>query len=153
MGTETAEKETTADEQLAAFAGLSSSIVSDAMDGLGLPSSVLDSSVRCFSGHSLIARARTVERRPKPSNAVQADFDPALGLGTQNVIDACDPGTAVVIASNGDSSTAMWGGNMGLRARACGVVGFVTDGAFRDSDEMEELGMTAKTLVDAYRSL
>lgn len=129
------------DRAIAAFAGLNSSIVSDAMDGLGLPNTVLDAAIIRYSGKSLIARARTVERMPRPANAAQADLGPELGLGTQNVIDSCAPGTAVVIAAQGDCSAAMWGGNMGLRAKARGVLGFVTDGAFRDSDEMDDLGL------------
>jgi 4-hydroxy-4-methyl-2-oxoglutarate aldolase len=117
-------------------------VLSDAMDGLGLPSTILDEGIRRFCGSRIAGRARTVDRMPAPPNAAQADFGAKLGMGTQVVIDTAGPRDIVVINARADCGAGLVGDNMGHRARNVGVVGFIVDGAVRDVDELEAIGLT-----------
>lgn len=49
------------------------------------------------------------------------------------------PGDIVLIATGGQTHTAMWGGLMSTLARKVGIVGTVIDGAARDIDEIRDL--------------
>ena len=117
------------DPQLLRYANLPAATVSDAMDGLGLPLAHMGQAVMRLSGTHVVGRARTIDRTRTPTNARQADIDPELGMGTYRVIDSALPGTVIVIAALGDTSAALWGGNMANRAQQLGVRGVVTDGA------------------------
>lgn len=129
------------DPEAAALEGLPVAVIADVMDGMGLPTSVMDG-VRQLAGKTIVGRARTVERAPAPYNATQADVAPELGMGTQQVIDNGKPGDIVVIAAQGKGGSAMWGGNMGTRAQQVGIIGMVTDGVLRDLVEMDALGLS-----------
>ena len=116
-------------------------ILSNAMDALGMSNALIGGAVRRLAGERFAGRARTVDRVPAPSNAQPAHDDPRLAMGVQLVIDASPPGSVIVVAAQGDRSAAMWGGNMAIRARRAGVRAVVTDGAVRDLDEMDGLGL------------
>ena len=113
----------------------------DALDALGLPTSIMDAAVRRFSGPKLVGVARTVNRMPAAVNGSQSDIDPKLGMGTQFVLDSLLPGEVVVIAAGGCLSAAMIGDNMAHRAKNQGATGFVTDGAIRDVDELSSMNL------------
>lgn len=117
-------------------------VISDAMDALGLPTSIMDASVRRYSGPKLVGIARTVDRMPAAANGSQADIGASLGMGTQVVLDSLVPGEVVVISARGDLAAAMIGDNMAHRARNQGATGFVTDGAIRDVDELASMNLT-----------
>lgn len=116
--------------------------VSDAMFSLGLKDSALDPTVRLVSGKRILGRARTVGRTPITANAGQAELAKDHAFAIQQVIDGCQPGTVMVIATQGIASHANWGGNMAHRASHLGAVGLVTDGALRDIEEMEGYRLT-----------
>ena len=116
-------------------------VISDALDALGLPTSIMDATVRRFSGPKLVGVARTVNRMPATVNGSQLDIDPKLGMGTQFVLDSLLPGEVVVIAAGGCLSAAMIGDNMAHRANNQGATGFVTDGAIRDVDELSSMNL------------
>ncbi len=142
----------TTDPLLALFRGIQPATISDAMFGLGLPDSAMGPEVRLMVGQTLVARARTVGRTPLTGNAGQAELAADYGFAIQEVIDGSGPGTVIVIATGGIDSHANWGGNMGIRARATGALGLVTDGAFRDRAEMEALGLTIFAQSAAVRA-
>lgn len=50
------------------------------------------------------------------------------------------PGDILVIATQGNSLYAHWGGDMSRHARAAGIGGVVIDGAARDAREIQKLG-------------
>jgi len=131
-------------------------VLSDAAGALGLPDTVL-TGVRRICGRRVAGYARTVARELAPANATQADIDPSLGMGTQMVIDSCKPNEVIVIGVHGNTDFAVWGDNMATRAHAVGVRGMVTDGAIRDVDEMDGVGMAvfaaATTPRQAFRRL
>lgn len=116
-------------------------VLSDAIDALGLPSTILDPSIRRLCGGRLAGRARTVDRMPAPPNASQIDFDTRLGMGTQFVIDTARARDVIVINAQGNCSAGLVGDNMGHRAHKVGALGFIIDGAVRDVDELEALGL------------
>lgn len=115
-------------------------ILSDSAEAIGLPEAVLRGVSR-MRGTRVAGYARTVARELAPSNATQADYGAALGMGTQAVIDSCGPLEIMVIAVRGNRDYAVWGDNMATRASSLGVRAIVTDGAVRDIDEMDSLGM------------
>ncbi|GAB4070953.1 RraA family protein [Ancylobacter sonchi] len=123
-----------------AFADISVAVISDALDNLRLPNTLIDD-VKPIVGRRVVGRAYTIERIILPVNATQAEIEPSLALGVQKAIDAARPGTVVVLASGGADRNSTWGGNMGLRAALLGVAGAVTDGPLRDIDEAEEIGL------------
>lgn len=130
------------DPLLAAFEGLPVAVISDAVDALGLPNTVMDPAVRVLSGGPVCGRARTVNRLKAPPNATQADIDPSLGMGTQKLIDSCRDGDVIVISAQDNLDYAMWGDNMAVRASSLGVRAIVTDGVVRDLAEMPALNIS-----------
>jgi len=145
-----------ADALLKALEHLPVAVVSDTIDTLGLPNTVLRGVAR-MAGRRIVGRARTISRELAPSNVTQADIDPELGMGTQVLIDSCKPDDVIVIGARGDRDYAVWGDNMATRASAVGVRGMVTDGAVRDIDQMDDLGIAvfagATTPRQAFKRL
>lgn len=129
------------EDVLAAFAGIPVAVISDALDALGLPNTVMNHFVRRMVGKHLVGYARTISKIRVPANATQDDLVPSLGMGTQELLDSSRAGEVIVIASSDSMDGALWGDNMGTRAQALGVRGVITDGAVRDIDEMEKLGL------------
>ena len=129
-----------ADALAEAFADIPVAVLSDALDNLRLPNTLIDD-VKPLVGRRIVGRAYTIDRIVLPVNATQADIDPSLGLGVQQAIDAAEPGRIIVLASGGADRNSTWGGNMGLRAALLGVAGAVTDGPLRDIEEAEAIGL------------
>lgn len=129
------------DDPLSLLEGLQVSLLFDAKMALGLPDTTLDPCVRLLAGKRILGRAHTIGRIPKAPNAGQADIDPGMSFAIQEVIDDCGPHSVMVIATQGIATHANWGGNMAVRASMVGAQGLVSDGAIRDVEEMEELGM------------
>ena len=128
------------DALIEAFADIPVAFISDALDNLRLPNTLIEG-IKPLVGRRLVGRAYTIDRIVLPVNATQADIDPSLALGVQKAIDAAEPGRIIVLASGGSDRNSTWGGNMGLRAALLGVAGVVTDGPLRDLDEAEEIGL------------
>ena len=61
----------------------------------------------------------------------------------RSAIEACPAGAVMVIDSRKDARAASAGGILVGRLKARGVAGVVTDGGFRDSAEIAELGIPA----------
>jgi regulator of RNase E activity RraA len=106
--------------------------VADALDSFGLPG-VLDG-VGPLTGPARVAgRVVTVELAP-------ADGEhPTRHLGTAAVA-ASGPDDVLVVAHQGRTDCAGWGGNLSRAARQQGVAGTIVHGAVRDVDEARELG-------------
>jgi regulator of RNase E activity RraA len=130
------------DPMLARFEELCVAVVCDAMDSLKLLSGMIHPAIHRVSGTRMVGRARTVDRMRAPANATQADIDPALGMGTQVVIDSSEPGTVVVIAAQGFERAGLVGDNMATRCVGVGLAGVIVDGAVRDIDSIREMGLT-----------
>jgi len=122
------------------FAPLPLSCVVDAMYRLGLPCSVMDPAIRQMAGPRIIGYARTLGRIPRPRNAPDGDEAALCGASLDAVVDSLSSGEVLVIATQDASHIGTFGDNLALRAMALGAAGVVTDGAIRDSVEIEALG-------------
>jgi len=115
--------------QLARLARLDSTVISDALDGLGLPPGT--GTLRAQWGSPRISgTVRTVELEPDTGGAP----GPHIATGA---IDAACRGDVLVIANAGRTDVSSWGGLLSLGATARGLAGVVTDGACRDISEAE----------------
>ncbi len=130
------------DDPLVELAHLDACAVSDALDALGLPG-VVDG-LRCLTGVARISgRVVTVElaRAEEPVNEpATTPGGPIRHLGTA-AADAATPGTVIVIAHQGRTDSAGWGGNLSRAAKRNGAVAVICDGAVRDVDEARQVGL------------
>ncbi|MGH9114806.1 MAG: RraA family protein [Acidimicrobiales bacterium] len=117
------------------LARLDTCVISDALDALGLPPAVngIGPIWRCGRAGG---RAVTVALEP----IEEADPPPARHLGTA-AVEAASAGDIIVVDNGGRTEAAGWGGLLGLAAHLAGVGAVVVDGACRDVDEMEQLGL------------
>ena len=111
---------------LARLARLPVANVGDAMDRI----SAVDSAIRpMWRGARVVARAYTVLTRSGDNQ------------GIHEAIDLAAPGEVLVINGFADVSRALVGELLAGRAKANQLAGFVIDGAIRDVDEIEGLGV------------
>ena len=116
---------------------LSSTLVSDVLDRAGYPQQSLASAIRplapgmrfagpavCFSGVTVYGDATSVKT-----------------LSPFEIDRAADQGVAIVIATNGHTTSAVIGGLMCLALRTRGCAGVVVDGGARDVGEIVELAL------------
>ena len=114
--------------------------VSDACDRLGLLDRVW-AGPRPLTGPARIAgRVITVQLGP-PSTppSTTASPGPPRHLCAA-ATDAATGDDVIVVAHQGRTDCAGWGGNLSRAARARGVAGTIVDGAVRDVDEAREIG-------------
>ena len=122
-------------EAVARLRRLDSCAVSDACDRLGIEARV-SISARPLTGPACIAgRAVTVELGPAGSATATRHLCAAA-------TDASDRDTVIVVAHQGRTDSAGWGGNLSRAARQRGAAGTIVDGAARDLDESIEIGYT-----------
>lgn len=113
------------DDLLDRAAGLPTANIADAQDRFGVPRDI--SSV--WSGARLVGRAYTVQTRSGDN------------LFVHRALEHVRSGDVLVIDGGGDTSRALIGDLIALKARLVGVAGFVIDGSVRDADELATLGM------------
>lgn len=113
-----------------AFAQFDTSLVSDALESLGL-SGVLRITP-LWPCQRIAGRVRTVLVGPADGQTVTEH----LGVGA---IETAEPGDVILVDNQGRLDVAAWGGLLSFSARQQGVVGCVVYGAVRDLDEAIEL--------------
>lgn len=105
---------------------LSATLASDAIEGQGiLPNTILP----LQPASHLVALARVVLMGQDDNLSVRAFLDSPP-----------EPGFVLIAAGGSTSRTATIGGLMALEMQNAGIVGLVTDGLVRDSQEIRELG-------------
>ncbi|HUZ89705.1 MAG TPA: 4-carboxy-4-hydroxy-2-oxoadipate aldolase/oxaloacetate decarboxylase [Candidatus Acidoferrales bacterium] len=108
------------------FEKLPATTVSDAMERLG----VIDSQIRpVWSKAAVVGSAFTVLTRPGDN------------LYIHKALEQVRPGDVLVVNGLGDEKRALIGSLVAAKAKSLGVAGFVIDGAVRDREGLEELGM------------
>ncbi|HET9075289.1 MAG TPA: hypothetical protein VFN68_00030 [Acidimicrobiales bacterium] len=117
------------------LAGLDCCAVSDALDALGLPPAVSGIAPMWACGR-IAGRVVTVALGPVEPGAPP----PTRHLGAA-AISAAAPGDVIVVANSGRTEAGSWGGLLALAASVAGVRAVIVDGACRDVDEMEPLGL------------
>lgn len=112
-----------------AFAGLSTATISDALDRLGRPGSLLGLAP-LGPGQHMLGRAFTVSYRPAGS--------PPGTVG--DYLDDVQPGDVVVLDNDGRTDCTVWGDILTAVAHQRGVAGTVIDGVCRDVNRALSLG-------------
>lgn len=126
-------------EAMARLARLDTSAVSDALDRLGFRGALSGvHSLSCTPPRRIAGRVITVELGPPTAAAPASSTFTARHLGTA-AIEAAQPGDVIVVAHQGRTDCAGWGGILSLAAQLRGVAGVIVDGACRDVDEAREL--------------
>ncbi len=123
-------------EQLALAARLGSSLLSDALDAIGHRHQCLGWDIVRVCGSGGTATAGRAF--PLVVEAVDAPADvPYTGLLA--ALDAVGPGDVVVIPTDRDVTTAVWGELLSTASLARGAAGVVTDGMVRDVRQVDAL--------------
>ena len=110
-----------------AFRGLASSNVADAMGRFNF----MDPGIQSRSGLPLCGLAVTVNARPGDN------------LMVHKALQLAEPGDIVVVSTNGNTTSAVFGELMCRTAVACRLGGLVVDGAIRDAEGITALGFAA----------
>lgn len=117
---------------LTEFKKYSVTIISDAMDKLGLHG-ILNGIHSINEGVKIAGKAVTV----KGSAGVLGSYDLSeFKIGS--IIDECKEGEVIVIDIDG-SCVSVWGGLASLAAKVKGIEGVVVNGGVRDIDEIKKL--------------
>lgn len=121
------------DALIARLARLDTCALSDALDRLGVSGVALGlfavSTGRRVAGSAITVRLGLDDGRTSKRHLCTA------------AVDAARPGQVIVIAHDGRTDVAGWGGILSKGAVRNGVEGIVIDGACRDVDEAREMGL------------
>ena len=115
------------------LAKLDACAVSDALDRAGRQGVALGL-LALSADKRIVGEAITVQLGPDDGRASKRHLCTAA-------VEAAGPGKVIVIAHNGRTDVAGWGGLLSLGATLRGVEGVVIDGACRDLDESREFGL------------
>lgn len=113
-------------EQLAAFAGVPTGFVVDAMNGRG----ALDYRIKPYGSVSRFH-----------GSALTCNAGPGDVLAVLGTLDEAKPGDVIVCATDGFTATAVTGDLLVGMLRNVGVVAFVTDGLVRDTPGIRDVGL------------
>ena len=116
-----------ADDLVERFRAFASPNVADAMGRFNF----MDPGMMSRSGLPLCGRAVTVNCRP------------ADNLMVHKALQLAEPGDIVVVATGGNTTSAVFGGLMCTAAAAKGLGGIVVDGAIRDVDDLTRMRFPA----------
>ena len=124
--------------------------VSDALDSHGLPCAVSGlrplAAQRATAGRAVTVLLGVLTAAPAPSGAPKRHLSTAA-------VDASGPGDVIVVAHQGRTDCAGWGGLLSRAAVIRGIDGVVVDGAARDLAEATAVGLpvfaSASTAVTA----
>ncbi len=119
------------------FESLDSGVVSDAMDSLEL-GGALTSIVPTWSCGRVAGPARTMLLQKVDAAGTTSASQVHLGC---RAIEASDAGDVIVVAHQGRTDSGGWGGLLSAAAATAGVRAVVVDGASRDLEEAEEIGL------------
>ena len=113
------------DDLVERFKKVPAANVGDAQERFGVASGLLP----MWRGAQLAGPAFTVWTRPGDN------------LYIHQALDQARPGDVIVVNGHGDTTRALIGDLIGIRARTLGIAGFVIDGAVRDADALAECGI------------
>jgi regulator of RNase E activity RraA len=118
---------------------LTTSIVSDSLDAVGLRAQVLPRRLAPISSPArAFGRAATLQFAPTTASSADGPYDDAIDF-----IDSLAAGELVVIATGASNASSFWGELFSAAAIGHGAVGVLTDGNLRDTDRIAALGFPA----------
>lgn len=117
---------------------LSSCVLSDAMDILGIRA-VMSSSIKPVKTGINLAGPVVTIRRVKREKITINNFSEYAKIMHETIYNV-EPGTIIVIDGDGDTESASWGGNMSTAAKANNLGGAIIDGGARDRHEIVDMG-------------
>jgi len=114
---------------------LTSAIVSDSLDALGVRTQVMTAAIKpLVAGGRVLGRARTIQFAP-------TELDPQDPYGAAMAfIDGLVSGSVAVMATGADARTAYWGELFSAAAKGHGAVGAICDGPVRDVAKIRAVG-------------
>lgn len=118
---------------------LSSAVISDSLDSLGLRHQVLQTALTpLVVGSRAFGRASTARFEPSNVDPAEGPYDDAIAF-----IDALVEGDIAVLATGANMSTAYWGELFSAAALGRRAAGMITDGAIRDTPKIRGLGFAS----------
>jgi 4-hydroxy-4-methyl-2-oxoglutarate aldolase len=113
---------------------LSSSIISDVLDGMGIRGQAMDSSIRPVRDDmKIVGKAATMLM------ADQYDYSKDTFTLQFQAIDSLKEGEVMMVCSNGSERAALWGELLSTAARYRGARGTIVDGVARDINLIREM--------------
>lgn len=120
-------------ELIARYERLSSPLVYDILDRMGLPNRALAAAIRPLAPNMIAAGpAFTIDG--------EAEQRPDDGSAAYRMFREIVPGSVLVMGTNGHHIAAPWGENASITAQMRQARGLVIDGGTRDANEVEALG-------------
>lgn len=114
---------------------LSSSIISDVLDGMGIRGHAMDTTIRPVDDDLVIVgKAATMLMTD------QYDYSKDTFSHQFQAIDALKPGEVMMVCCNGSERAALWGELLSTAARHRGAKGAIIDGVARDIKLIRDMG-------------
>ncbi|HEY5221993.1 MAG TPA: RraA family protein [Microbacteriaceae bacterium] len=115
---------------------LSTAVISDSLDSLGLRHQVVQTTLTALCvGSRAFGRASTARFEPTDVDPAEGPYEDAIAF-----IDALVEGDVAVLATGANYSTAYWGELFSAAALGRRAVGMITDGPIRDTPKIMQLG-------------
>jgi regulator of RNase E activity RraA len=123
-----------ADHHVERLRRLDGCAVSDALDALGIVAVALGI-------HRLAGDGRIAGRVVPVRLILAAPGAKSVRHLCTAAVEASGPDDVIVVANDGRTTVAGWGGNLSIAAAHRGVAGVIVDGACRDIDETRDVGL------------
>jgi regulator of RNase E activity RraA len=127
-------------DPLSALSRFSTSIVSDALDELGILGVLPGLVAQRIGQGRVVGRALPVRLEPKANDPAAYRFGGGVGKPLEQVLQTMQDGDVVVMDLGGSNRAAAWGGLASRIAQRRGVRGTIMWGACRDVDEIRAIG-------------
>ena len=127
-------------DPLSALSRFSTSIVSDALDELGILGVLPGLVAQRIGQGRVVGRALPVRLEPKANDPAAYRFGGGVGKPLEQVLQTMQDGDVVMMDLGGSNRAAAWGGLASRIAQRRGVRGTIMWGACRDVDEIRAIG-------------
>jgi len=131
---------TTALDPISALSQYDTSILSDALDELGIQGVLPGIEARRVGQGLVVGRALPVWLQPKSNDPSAYRFGGGVGKPLEQVLQTMRDGDVVVMDLGGSNRAAAWGGLASRIAQRRGVRGTIMWGACRDVEEIRAIG-------------
>ncbi|MDC0227459.1 RraA family protein [Alphaproteobacteria bacterium] len=116
------------------------SMISDALDELGINGAISGVSAQRYDQGRIAGRALPVKFKKKSADPEAWRFGGGVGKPLEQVLKTMSSGQIVVMDLNGTVNATAWGGLASKLAQKKGVLGTIMHGTCRDLEEIRECG-------------